>query len=435
MADKTRGKRRAAKGADPDHEDQIMASPTKKVKLQVIEDSPEKPKNRRDESPLTDADDSSSNTAANTEEESSTEKGIANDTIIKALKTEATKAIKEVEATDKKETGARMAPIEDKSPENPFNDATPNKQAKEGKESENKIKSPFKKGMTFGDHFKKSASGTVGKASPIVTLPETCEVTREELQDELLKESYEGLVPLRAGQLESWGQKANVGLMRFSDWGDCHAYEAVTFQKAGRYINPARVDPRDLVTVHLQGQDFLHLASDATLAICLTPIRVTMSYLTEPEFANGKEKKYVTGIMHSQEYERACGVYTMMFRVSPLAAQLNGDELSFTTRIANAPGSGGHHKGYQSPATVRVSSASNAGFFRPVLNPRDEVIVYDARSSEDFGLQSAEQINSLKDKLPRFDGDIPSGSFALVAHTASKWCIRYTERVKSTRDS
>ncbi|KAJ8494496.1 hypothetical protein ONZ45_g13208 [Pleurotus djamor] len=315
----------------------------------------------------------------------------------------------------------KAKPVEDFSEDNPFL----NKAVDRSKKSEPPAR------LTFAQRLGGSNSGggvgmetkhqqpvkaeAVDKASArVIVLPPTCAVTNENIQDDLLKESYKALVPLRSGQLRSWSHDAGTGLMKFSEWIDyCphmsyeRAFKAVTFSSAGQFVNLARCDPRILRTIDKGRGDVIHMRDNGNLTICLTPIRVTESYLTSPKLKWARERKGVEGILHTQEYE---------------PAQLVGDVLSFLTkvRLVTSTGGGSQSSSYQSPATIRMSKPASESRI-VVLEPDDEVPVYDGRTDKAFSLASADSIASFGTTLPKFDGEIPEGSLAIVAHTASIW--------------
>lgn len=100
----------------------------------------------------------------------------------------------------------------------------------------------------------------------------------------------------------------------------------MTFAQKGRYVNLARIDPRLLSTVTSKRRRQLNMGSSS--AICLTPIFSTLSSLTEP---NSFKQKSLSGMIHSQEFDRMAGVVCMVYGYPEVKAPLYKSSLAFTT--------------------------------------------------------------------------------------------------------
>ena len=111
--------------------------------------------------------------------------------------------------------------------------------------------------------------------------------------------------------------------------------KALKFAKQGKYINPSRADPREIVVipVRISTSERLHLYVGDQVAICVSPIFSVEDHLRDPSEV-GLKQKYISGIFHSQEWERLCGFMCMAFQKEYLSAQLFKDALSFTTEPA-----------------------------------------------------------------------------------------------------
>lgn len=113
----------------------------------------------------------------------------------------------------------------------------------------------------------------------------------------------------------------------------------IEFRRYGRYINPCRISPLDVLIKSVPGSTFkYHLhGADRKVLVCLVPVLCRNSYLMEP---NGQtmRKKYITGIFHSQEWERFIGFICTAFDQLELEAQLLQDAIQFATRPESAQG-------------------------------------------------------------------------------------------------
>jgi hypothetical protein len=207
------------------------------------------------------------------------------------------------------------------------------------------------------------------------------------------------------------------------------------------------------------------LCTEDANAVCVSLVMIVKSSVTEiSTVVSGATKsahlKFVTGIPHSQEYERMVGLICMMFNEKKLAAQLSQCAITFGTlgylpekipskrglylgyatkfRILDGKSNGnasplkdGVASGATSTGAPRASSdrttldifdtsASPIRSQVPILTQSHAVPVYDARGVE---LNLDQEIDNL-DSLPLFEdfgGEIPSGSCALVGYTVTKF--------------
>lgn len=239
------------------------------------------------------------------------------------------------------------------------------------------------------------------------------------------------------------------------------------FKRAGCYINPSRASPLDAYSVHTVADGSRSvLYTGKSMAILISSVFTVSSYLLNtPE--KGLAQHFISGIFHSQEWERFCGFMCMVFGYPELTAQLSLDALSFSSKAAakgvyiydwiivyyliiayilagnrnpKSPGPSTMFSKVDSPSTKRgnQSNPSKAGpVTRQVLEFTDtstslfrfciwadlismysSVPVYDGRGKS---LDLDKDIERLQDILPLFDGEVPQGSFAVVAYSASTY--------------
>ncbi|THU94770.1 hypothetical protein K435DRAFT_860235 [Dendrothele bispora CBS 962.96] len=281
-----------------------------------------------------------------------------------------------------------------------------------------------------------------------VTLPATCEVTRADLQDDLLimeGVDYASLPPLRSGTLVSWNSNApRKGLVRFSEWrslGDeaniLFIIDFFKFIHHDNFVNLARIDPRELTAFNMSS-NYIKSAlytRNHELAICLFPIHVEGSFINgfaRTSTTPPKRFRKLEGLLHSQEADRAIGVITMVLGEGDkdMAADIIGDVLTFSTRFEQ-PQQNDPNRVF-SPSTSSTSSAPNSS--TTLSLPFDaEIPVYDARSlggvSPKFDVYT--DLPRIDAILPRFEGEIPVQSLVVVACSITTILTHKTPRLKA----
>ncbi|TEB19405.1 hypothetical protein FA13DRAFT_1646929 [Coprinellus micaceus] len=138
--------------------------------------------------------------------------------------------------------------------------------------------------------------------------------------------------------------------------------------------------------------------------------------------------KRVSGILHSQEYERTVGFICMAFGHKKLAAQLFRDSLQFSTRSrsetndrpraqSTSPSKTSKlDSNIRSPATSMKSSSRAVSLQEGYsLSFEEPVPAYDAR---EFSVDFNKDLGNLK-SFPPWEGKIPVDSFVVVAYTVS----------------
>ncbi|KAF7776712.1 hypothetical protein Agabi119p4_5105 [Agaricus bisporus var. burnettii] len=232
----------------------------------------------------------------------------------------------------------------------------------------------------------------------IESLPSVCSVTDANLQDELLQNNYPRLPPLSQGQLRSWSDRPGAGTTRFSGWSTMcphlefkRAVNAIRFDVDGRCVNPSRVDPTILS------------ARDTSA--------------------------------HGQEWERMAAVFCVIMGESVLNAQVVGSELHFSTKLvagsksntasskimvntSPSPASLPMTRNMPSPNVKKLNGRSSK-FVRSVLEASDTVPVFDAHDHTSAFKFEASSLSQLEATLPLYTEEVPLGSLAVVAYTAT----------------
>lgn len=108
--------------------------------------------------------------------------------------------------------------------------------------------------------------------------------------------------------------------------------KCMTFTINDHFVNLARVDPDLLTSMKVSApnakrQRFQLQVGDTT-AICLTPIFCTVSNLDK---LNKIQQRGLSGIVHSQEFDRMVGVLAMVFKQPVMRAPLYESSLTFST--------------------------------------------------------------------------------------------------------
>lgn len=108
---------------------------------------------------------------------------------------------------------------------------------------------------------------------------------------------------------------------------------AIEFRAHLNYVNPARISPLDLSVRSLPGKTTrYHLyTKDRRPAICVSTVLCRESHILEPP-PKGLRQKWISGVFHTQEWERTVGTICTSFGHDVLQAQLVKDAIQFTTR-------------------------------------------------------------------------------------------------------
>ncbi|KAF6741296.1 hypothetical protein DFP72DRAFT_292937 [Ephemerocybe angulata] len=272
-----------------------------------------------------------------------------------------------------------------------------------------------------------------------VTLPDVDEVNDPALQDPILAEQYVDLPRLRRGILIPWTDTPGKGFISFTKWAEwipdmnaANAYGAVNFTQAGPIRNPARVSPLDVAMKNMgsNSQKFnFYCATNPPVPLIATSAGwVDRSQLLAPA-EKGVRQKYISIILHSQEWQRTLGFIRTASGFTSLHGQLARNALQFSSRAQASrrttapavPDADGTTR--EVPANMFVNdptqnSASSSTVATDTFSlPNDATIpVYDARDAGELDFEKV--LPRLSDELPLYTGgEIPFGSFVLLGYT------------------
>ncbi|KAF9050080.1 hypothetical protein BJ165DRAFT_1401887 [Panaeolus papilionaceus] len=286
----------------------------------------------------------------------------------------------------------------------------------------------------------KAISGASGSSGPVsfrncMALPSVCGVNNIDLQDELLAHTYSQLPHLRPGTLIPWTGMPGPGQCAFSAWGEqCPemaglfptslAMAAILFSMFQELLNPSRGSPLsvELRQIRIKQYTRLNVYRGAKPMIGVSCGFVTESQLLTPS-DSGLRQKYIRIIMHSQEWERFTSWMCMVFGQQSLHAQLARDAMEFSTRPHYNNAAAEEKPSTSSGMFKTKKGLSPAGSGKPrsstdvmSLGPDDPVPIYDGRNSQ-FNFDT--DLPNLDSILPRFEREVPYGSFAVVGYTVS----------------
>jgi hypothetical protein len=114
---------------------------------------------------------------------------------------------------------------------------------------------------------------------------------------------------------------------------------AIQFVSYKVYINPSRISPVDVSVHQMTGAKpkYNLYTSDNQPAICISTIFCDGSHVVEPS-TRGLVQKWLSGIFHTQEWERFVGFMCMVFNQPRLSAQLTKDSVQFSTKASFSKG-------------------------------------------------------------------------------------------------
>lgn len=108
--------------------------------------------------------------------------------------------------------------------------------------------------------------------------------------------------------------------------------QSIRFAKSGRYINPSRVDPKDVsVRPMYQSSENKRIFVGKDVAVCVSTIYSKGSYLLEGK-TWALPQKMLSGIFHSQEWQRFEAFMCLAFSHEVLYAQYKDHALEFATK-------------------------------------------------------------------------------------------------------
>ncbi|KAF8960613.1 hypothetical protein BDZ97DRAFT_1921996 [Flammula alnicola] len=261
----------------------------------------------------------------------------------------------------------------------------------------------------------------------VSSLPDSCYVSHHLHQDPEYKKKgyYDNLPNLK----HAW--------LYFADKKDMTHVVATTvrFVRDGRYINPSRVDPTTISARSMPSSGgFRHELclggkNLRDTAICVTPVMVMDSFVAQVNSLLNFSGHYITGIFHTEEWQRFAGVVGMITHHSRLYAHIWSDAITFGTLGASfsersgTSGAGSSHMPASmpvgmfntaaSPSKKPAASGQSAASIRP-LEYMAKIPVYDSRTGRlDY---TAKGFDNLKTTYPLYESEIPRGSLAVVGY-------------------
>ena len=104
---------------------------------------------------------------------------------------------------------------------------------------------------------------------------------------------------------------------------DSLALGCLNFSRNGRFANPSRLDPA-LVTCRPADNSFVTFKDrTADTIIFVSTVIVNESYVASPKrFGTAGQMKYISGIFHAVEWERACSFFCMALSADRLVGQV-----------------------------------------------------------------------------------------------------------------
>ncbi|KAJ7448873.1 hypothetical protein B0H11DRAFT_2332895 [Mycena galericulata] len=287
---------------------------------------------------------------------------------------------------------------------------------------------------------KKSKTAAVLHTENIKTvkkIPDKCKVFDKTLQDPLLFTVYLSLPPLFTGIFRTWSSTPSPGNFLLSKWAE-HCPEidinslwaCVNFVQRLHYINPSR---RTALGVQAISQVYREekrwtLSVDRKTAVCISVGMAIKSALLEPSTvttpaAKSRWSKFLTCILHAQDFERLVAFVCMAFHVDSLDAQIPCDAITFGTRSFSkekpVPVRAKFSQGVPSSATRTSTTRTYAS--DDALHWEDEIPIYDGRN---VVLDFTNNIDDLENILPRFEGnqsEVPNESCVAIAYTVSQF--------------
>lgn len=109
----------------------------------------------------------------------------------------------------------------------------------------------------------------------------------------------------------------------------------IRFVRSGQYVNPSRISPvelRSYKTMSPKGDSRQLYVDSGKIAICLSAICATTSFLFTPQEKKGIIQRTLAGRFHTQEWERYCACIGMVFGHTKMNAQYDDGALSFTSK-------------------------------------------------------------------------------------------------------
>ncbi|KAJ7619245.1 hypothetical protein DFH06DRAFT_1342103 [Mycena polygramma] len=284
-----------------------------------------------------------------------------------------------------------------------------------------------------------------------------CQVNDPDLQDKAIAHTYAGLPALpkreilasytqpgslciqpgcKGGRVRFCVSRRAVGLTRIT------VSSAMSFTRDGSFVNPARVDPRNITAIPTKNSgSSMRINIDGRVAICVSPGVLSQSCITRVVETTGHQvrcHKYIYMLFHDQEWERWAAFMCLCFGHPYMYANITAIALQFGTMLL-LKNSAAYNDTPPSDSTwmatnmLSPSRPSETPIAHPsptrtkpvveynvkyALKPDDTIPVYNA-VGRDFDFLT--ELPNMAAKLPLWRGEIPQGSFIVTGYTATTY--------------
>ncbi|KAF7981761.1 hypothetical protein HWV62_31823 [Athelia sp. TMB] len=279
-----------------------------------------------------------------------------------------------------------------------------------------------------------------GQSSPAV-----CQVSNKADMDPII--SYAGVVNLLGGKhLDSWNRLQGPGLIMPSGWFEqipgismARVRGSIEFKGYEHFVNPSRMTPSDMGLHPYPGNSFIVPWGSTRPATFTTSVLITSSSLFRMKEVFGEDRRMISGIPHTTEWQRMESGLLMALHADSAHAQVAQQSITFST--ARSMGSGmsflsavetafidwltastspakNPSRMFRQPAV----SASSAGspFAGPIstIQGAGHVPVLDGRS---IRFNFKDDLMKLDKLLPPFNAEVPEGSCAWIGYSVNKY--------------
>ncbi|KAJ7251900.1 hypothetical protein C8J57DRAFT_1665482 [Mycena rebaudengoi] len=254
-------------------------------------------------------------------------------------------------------------------------------------------------------------------------LPDIDETFDPALQDPMLVDRYPDLPNLWSATVLSWSSKVGPRYMLLSNWlqvidylPEDEVFMLFDFVQRGRYVNPARINPKLLqavMPIYIKNKFRYTVCVGETPAILISTGMCVQSSVTQ----------------HRTEGERTVGCIAMVFNERKFHLQIDADVITFGS-LSYKPVSREQSNskalaisGVPSPSSqLGTSRRTDDTGFKTVLGCDDDIPVYDGRHTP---CDLNKDVENLAAVLPKYegteDGEVIPGSFIAVAYTATSY--------------
>ncbi|KAF8953458.1 hypothetical protein BDZ97DRAFT_1767423 [Flammula alnicola] len=194
----------------------------------------------------------------------------------------------------------------------------------------------------------------------------------------------------------------------------------VRFVRDGRYINPSRVDPTTISARSMPSSGgFRHELclggkNLRDTAICVTPVMVMDSFVAQVNSLLNFSGHYITGIFHTEEWQRFAGVVGMITHHSRLYAHIWSDAITFGTLGASFS----ERSGTSGAGSSHMPASMPVGMFNTAASPSKKPAASGQTGRLDY---TAKGFDNLKTTYPLYESEIPRGSLAVVGYITQTW--------------